>query len=63
MFTGLVETIGVLRRRSGGAVARALVEASLGPLTLGESVSVNGACLTVDREKRKKRRRSKSGKK
>lgn len=49
MFTGLVETIGVLRRRSGGAVARALVEASLGPLTLGESVSVNGACLTVDR--------------
>ncbi len=49
MFTGLVETIGILRRRSGGAVARALVEASLGPLTLGESVSVNGACLTVDR--------------
>lgn len=49
MFTGLVETIGVLRRRSGGAVARALIEASLGPLTLGESVSVNGACLTVDR--------------
>ncbi|WP_437286390.1 riboflavin synthase [Sorangium sp. So ce406] len=49
MFTGLVETIGVLRRRSGGPVARALIEASLGPLTLGESVSVNGACLTVDR--------------
>jgi riboflavin synthase len=49
MFTGLVETIGILRRRSGGAVARALVETSLGPLTLGESVSVNGACLTVDR--------------
>ncbi|XXX75020.1 riboflavin synthase [Sorangium sp. So ce134] len=49
MFTGLVETIGVLRRRSGGAVARALIETSLGPLTLGESVSVNGACLTVDR--------------
>ncbi|KYF69260.1 riboflavin synthase [Sorangium cellulosum] len=49
MFTGLVETIGVLRRRSGGTVARALIEASLGPLTLGESVSVNGACLTVDR--------------
>ena len=49
MFTGLVETIGVLRRRSGGAVARALIEASLGPLSLGESVSVSGACLTVDR--------------
>ncbi|AUX47109.1 riboflavin synthase subunit alpha [Sorangium cellulosum] len=49
MFTGLVETIGVLRRRSGGAVARALIEANLGPLSLGESISVNGACLTVDR--------------
>jgi riboflavin synthase len=49
MFTGLVETIGVLRRRTGGAVARAFIETSLGPLSLGESVSVNGACLTVDR--------------
>jgi riboflavin synthase len=49
MFTGLVETIGTLRRREGRPVARALVEASLGPLTLGESVSVDGACLTVDR--------------
>ncbi|MGK4001966.1 riboflavin synthase [Sorangium sp. So ce1036] len=49
MFTGLVESIGILRRRSGGAVARALIETSLGPLSLGESVSVNGACLTVDR--------------
>jgi riboflavin synthase len=50
MFTGLVETIGVLRRRGGGAVAaRALIEASLGPLSLGESISVSGACLTVDR--------------
>ncbi|EYF05885.1 riboflavin synthase [Chondromyces apiculatus] len=49
MFTGLVETIGVLRRRTGGAVARALIEANLGPLELGESISVNGACLTVDR--------------
>ncbi|UQA62328.1 riboflavin synthase [Polyangium aurulentum] len=49
MFTGLVETIGVLRRRAGGPVARAFVEANLGPLVLGESISVNGACLTVDR--------------
>ncbi|MEO7329214.1 MAG: riboflavin synthase [Minicystis sp.] len=49
MFTGLVETTGVLRQRSGRPVARALIEASLGPLTLGESISVNGACLTVDR--------------
>jgi riboflavin synthase len=49
MFTGLVETTGVLARRAGRPVARALVEAALGPLELGESISVNGACLTVDR--------------
>ena len=49
MFTGLVETNGILRRREGRPVARALVETTLGPLQLGESVSVNGACLTVDR--------------
>ncbi|HSN99548.1 MAG TPA: riboflavin synthase [Candidatus Nanopelagicales bacterium] len=49
MFTGLVEVIGVLRRRGGAPVARAFVEASLGELVLGESISVNGACLTVDR--------------
>jgi riboflavin synthase len=49
MFTGLVETVGALRRRTGGATARALIEASLGQLTPGESVNVNGACLTVDR--------------
>jgi riboflavin synthase len=49
MFTGLVETVGVLRRRSGSPVARAFIECALGPLTLGESVCVQGACLTVDR--------------
>src|SRR6185437_7460945 len=49
MFTGLVETTGVLRRRAGKPVARAVVETSLSPLELGESISVNGACLTVDR--------------
>ena len=49
MFTGLVETIGVLRRRGGGPVARATIETTLGPLVLGESISVQGACLTVDR--------------
>jgi riboflavin synthase len=49
MFTGLVETTGVLRRRAGSPVARAFIETSLGPLELGESISVDGACLTVDR--------------
>jgi riboflavin synthase len=49
MFTGLVETQGILRRREGRPVARAFVETTLGPLSLGESIAVNGACLTVDR--------------
>jgi riboflavin synthase len=49
MFTGLVETTGILRRREGRPVARAFVETALGPLSLGESIAVNGACLTVDR--------------
>lgn len=52
MFTGLVEATGILRRRGKRPVARAIVETSLGrdvPLVLGESVSVDGACLTVDR--------------
>jgi hypothetical protein len=48
VFTGLVETIGVLRRRSGGPVARVLLEGRFGgALVLGESIAVNGVCLTV----------------
>jgi riboflavin synthase len=49
MFTGLVETTGILRQRAGRPVARASIETTLSPLELGESISVNGACLTVDR--------------
>jgi len=49
MFTGLVETTGILRRRAGRPVARGFVETDLSPLALGESIAVNGACLTVDR--------------
>ncbi|MEZ4294272.1 MAG: riboflavin synthase [Polyangiaceae bacterium] len=50
MFTGLVETTGVIRRRSGGPVARVWIEGRFDSgLVLGESISVNGACLTVDR--------------
>ncbi|MFO0555085.1 MAG: riboflavin synthase [Polyangiaceae bacterium] len=53
MFTGLVEEVGVLltlARR--GPSARARVATKLGaegdPLALGESIAVNGVCLTVD---------------
>jgi len=63
MFTGLVETIGTLRRRAGSPVARSVGTASpsggharatiearfTGALVLGESIAVNGVCLTVDR--------------
>lgn len=51
MFTGLIEEVGTVGRlaRSGGAGARASIGCSLAPLVLGESIAVNGVCLTVDR--------------
>jgi riboflavin synthase len=48
VFTGLVEEKGALaarRRTAEGAVLR--LRTSLGPLEIGESISVDGACLTV----------------
>lgn len=48
MFTGLVELKGNLARRARrGPGYRLSVEGELGALTLGESISVSGACLTV----------------
>lgn len=50
MFTGLVETTGVLAERSDrGAGARLFIRAAFGgePLALGESITVDGACLSV----------------
>jgi len=53
MFTGLIETVGRVERLdpagAGDAGSCALrVAASLGPeLTAGESIAVNGVCLTV----------------
>ena len=48
MFTGLVECVGVLRGRSPrGPGVRLGFEVPLAGLVLGESVAVNGACLTV----------------
>ena len=50
MFTGLVEGTGRVAALEGGGMARIEVEA--GPLAegtgIGDSVSVNGACLTVN---------------
>lgn len=51
MFTGLIEEVGVLRQRvPRGPSVRVRVACRLGahePLVLGESIAVNGACLTV----------------
>ena len=48
MFTGLVESTGTIEARTRrGPGYRLTVRSRLGQLELGESVSVNGACLTV----------------
>lgn len=48
MFTGLVETTGRLESRAArGPGYRIVVATELAPLEMGESISVNGACLTV----------------
>jgi len=48
MFTGLVELKGnLVRRARRGPGYRLAVTGNLGALTLGESISVSGACLTV----------------
>jgi riboflavin synthase len=49
MFTGLVEAIGSVRAIEGrGDASRLILETSLSPeLSLGESLAVNGCCLTV----------------
>lgn len=50
MFTGLVEERGTLAaRRPRGPGAVISVRTTLGPLALGESIAVEGACLTVVR--------------
>jgi riboflavin synthase len=50
MFTGLVETLGTVRQLVVEEAGRRLVVAAPGfaaELALGESVAINGACLTV----------------
>jgi len=53
MFTGLIEDIGHINRleRSGGgatlSVHTRLASGDHGPVKLGDSIAVNGACLTV----------------
>lgn len=50
MFTGLVEDVGAVARLvRRGPSATLVVSTTLGPLELGESVAVDGVCLTVTR--------------
>jgi len=49
MFTGLVEAEGTLVSRTRSASgAKLFVRAPFAPLVLGESISTDGVCLTVD---------------
>lgn len=50
MFTGLIETIGRItacERRGGAAVLTVSTTLPVSEITIGDSVAVNGACLTV----------------
>jgi len=48
MFTGLIEEVGTIDRVAHSAAGRELrIRASYGDLAAGESIAVNGACLTV----------------
>ena len=46
MFTGIIEEVGAVMRRSGAEIA-IMADGVLQDLKLGDSVSVDGACLTV----------------
>ncbi len=46
MFTGIVEEIGAVARRSGAELA-VLAEKVLDGLRIGDSVAIDGACMTV----------------
>src|SRR5262245_37087056 len=50
MFTGIIQIVGSVARltpRKGGARLAILAKFPAPPLALGESVAVDGACLTV----------------
>jgi riboflavin synthase len=52
MFTGIIETVGCVRSiEPDGDLSRLVIEASavLDGVKLGDSVAINGACLTVTR--------------
>ena len=53
MFSGIIEKVGtVMLAQAEGPARRLMVASGLQGLTLGESVAVNGVCLTVVRHER-----------
>lgn len=55
MFTGLIEDVGVvggLRTQKGAAVLTVQTKLSVPAMSLGASIAVNGACLTVVKKAR-----------
>ena len=46
MFTGIIEEMGAVTRRSGANLA-VMAERVLDGLALGDSIAINGACMTV----------------
>ncbi|MCX5782821.1 MAG: riboflavin synthase [Elusimicrobia bacterium] len=51
MFTGIIEDIGKIRKISSGKLS---VETKLDDIKIGDSISVNGVCLTVIEVRRSK---------
>jgi len=47
MFTGIIEGIGLVRKKSGNALEVGLPPALHERLTVGASIALNGVCLTV----------------
>ena len=48
MFTGIIEEVGALERLAGGEIA-IRAKKVLEDVALGDSIAVNGICLTVTR--------------
>ena len=51
MFTGIIRTIGIVKELKSGAVQ--IVPKGLLRVTMGDSVAVNGVCLTIEQKKGK----------
>lgn len=59
MFTGIIEDLGTvagIKRTNKGALLSFATALPLGRISIGDSIAVNGACLTVVRKQRGNRR-------